>query len=170
MKRLDLIGHKYHRLTVTEFAGMDKDHQSLWKTKCDCGTEKDVRGYALRNGNCKSCGCLLVEQGRKAGLSHRTHRMTRTPVHNSWTAMINRCLNPNNGNYIFYGSIGVKVCDKWLKFEGFYEDMGDRPEGTTLDRINPFGDYTKENCRWADKKTQSHNSRKNYIKEVICRP
>jgi hypothetical protein len=81
-----------------------------------------------------------------------------------------RCLNYKSTSYLFYGALGIKICDKWMTFEGFYEDMGDRPEGTSLDRINPFGDYNKENCRWADKKTQLHNSRKNYIKEVICRP
>ena len=170
MKRLDLIGHKFTKLTVTEFAGMDNAKQSMWKVKCECGTEKTVKGYALRNGNTKSCGCLLVEQGRKAGLSHGTHRMSNTRTYKSWDAMKARCLNYKSTSYLFYGALGVKICDKWMTFEGFYEDMGDRPEGTSLDRINPFGDYNKENCRWADKKTQLHNSRKNYIKEVICRP
>lgn len=169
MKRLNLTGQRFSRLLVTEFAGMDKNNQSVWKCICDCGKESISLGYTLKNGNKKSCGCLLVEVGRVMGLKHRTHKMNGSPAHTSWTAMKARCLNPNNKKYKYYGGIGTKVCEKWMTFEGFYEDMGDRPNGTSLDRIDPFGDYEKSNCRWADKETQLKNTKLNFIKEMICR-
>ena len=170
MKRLDLIGQRFSRLLVTEFAGMDKNKQSQWNCLCDCGVEKVLLGYSLRNGGVKSCGCMLKDVGRTMGLAHRTHQMTSTLAYKSWNSMKNRCLNPNHNKYNYYGGIGVKVCDKWMTFEGFHEDMGDRPKGTSLDRINPFGDYEKDNCRWADKNTQLKNTRMNFVKELICRP
>jgi hypothetical protein len=73
--------------------------------------------------------------------------------------MIQRCTNPKRHNYPYYGGRGIKICERWLKFEFFFEDMGERPEGMTLERLNNDGDYCQENCIWADKKTQSKNRR-----------
>lgn len=92
--------------------------------------------------------------GRTHGQSHRT----RTYV--SWDSMIQRCTNPKTKNWRWYGAMGVAVCDRWRKFANFYEDMGDRPEGMTLDRINPAGNYEPGNCRWADSLTQGRNKRR----------
>ena len=164
-----LVGNRYGKLLVVERVGVDHRKQSLYKCVCDCGNEKVIRSYSIKYGNTKSCGCLRREVGAKIG-SIKKHGMVKTPTHNSWSTMKERCLNPKSKSYMYYGGSDVQVCEKWLTFEGFYEDMGERPKGTSLDRINPFGDYTKENCRWADKYTQSHNKRKNYIKELICRP
>lgn len=86
-----------------------------------------------------------------------THKMTGTPTYRSWFCMKQRCLNPNNHKYESYGGNGIGVCDRWLDFSNFYEDMGVRPEETTLDRIDNAGDYTPENCRWADIQTQNRN-------------
>jgi len=81
--------------------------------------------------------------------------------------MKKRCLDKTERSYRWYGAKGVTICDKWMNFEGFLKDMGERPDGKTLDRINPFGNYEKDNCRWADNATQKSNTRKRYA-EAVC--
>jgi len=89
-----------------------------------------------------------------------TH-LTRTPTYNSWRKARERVYNPNANNYKYYGAKGVKMCDSWVdSFETFLEDMGERPEGTTIDRINPAGDYEPDNCRWSTPKVQANNKRR----------
>ena len=82
-----------------------------------------------------------------------------SPEYHSWSCMLQRCTNPTRKSYKHYGGKGVRVCDRWLQFENFLADMGSRPAGLSLDRIDVTGDYTKENCRWADNTTQARNSR-----------
>ena len=164
--KLDLVGQKFSKLFVSEFSHSDARKERWYKCVCECGNETTARGAALRTGNKKSCGCLRVTEGQKAGLRSKIHGMIKTPTHNSWTSMKARCLNQADTNYKFYGAKGVSVCDRWLEFTNFLEDMGERPEGKTLDRINPFGNYEPENCRWADLQTQHQNTRKNYNGEL----
>lgn len=90
------------------------------------------------------------------------HGMTGTKTYNSWIAMISRCTRPENDRYHNYGGRGITVCKRWLKFENFYKDMGDRPAGKTLDRKDVNGNYTKSNCRWANPETQYSNMVKNH--------
>jgi hypothetical protein len=168
-KKLDLVGQRFAKLLVIAFAGQDKMQQSLFSCICDCGKNHIVRGYMLRNGNTKSCGCLRVTVGKLQGLQTKKHGMIGTPTYKTWQSMKNRCLNPNHNKYKFYGGLGVKIAEEWNTFEGFLEDMGVRPNNMTLDRLNPFKDYTKENCRWADNETQIKNTRRNYFKEnLLC--
>ncbi len=162
MPKMNLIGMRYGKLTVVSDYPSDKRQQSRFVCECDCGNTNVVLGRVLKSGDAKSCGCLRIEEGRKAGLKSAKHGMLRTPTYRSWQAMKDRCLNKNSPNTKWYGEKGVKICDSWLTFEGFLADMGERPEGTTLDRINPFGDYEPENCRWADEATQKANTRKSY--------
>jgi hypothetical protein len=86
--------------------------------------------------------------------------MHRTPTYGSWAAMKERCTRPQHRFWKHYGGRGIKVCKRWQKFENFLADMGVRPDGMTLDRINPEGNYTPKNCRWADRYTQRRNRRK----------
>lgn len=84
---------------------------------------------------------------------------SKTPEYQAWTSMKNRCYNPKYDYYYRYGGRGIKVCDRWLKsFDNFLEDMGERPEGTSLDRINNDGNYETGNCRWADNNLQKVNT------------
>jgi len=167
MPKMNLVGMRYGRLTVVDNYPSDKKQQSRFVCECDCGNKHIALGRLLKTGDVKSCGCLRVEECRKIGFKAAKHKMTRTPTYYSWQSMKDRCLNKNSTNLRWYGEKGVKICDKWLSYEGFLEDMGERPEGTTLDRINPFGDYEPDNCRWADMTTQKANTRKSYAR-VQC--
>lgn len=95
-----------------------------------------------------------------------THGMSNTPTHSSWRSMIQRCYNPKCSKYEYYGGKGITVCDKWRFFEGFYDDMGRRPEGTSLDRIDVTGSYEPSNCRWLDarlNRAQASKNRKHFM-------
>jgi len=159
MKRLNIIGKRFGKLYVIKDVGTSGNGCSLFKCRCDCGVEKIIIGGSLtkKNGT-KSCGCLIRERTIEI---KTTHGKTKTPEYRAWAAFLNRCYNKNNKNYDRYGKKGIKVCDRWKdSFLNFLEDMGNRPSSKhTVDRKNPYGDYTPENCRWATLLQQSHNQR-----------
>ena len=110
-------------------------------------------------------GCLdelTDRKDKKTGKFIKTHGMCGTKIHKSWAAMKERCCNKNCKSYYNYGGRGITVCPEWLEFENFYKDMGDMPEGLTLDRIDNNGDYNKDNCKWSTKKEQQNNRRQNH--------
>ena len=124
-----------------------------WVCECECGRVKAFRDSNLQSGNTKSCGCIKPQYAK----SRLTHGMTGTRTHQSWLSMKSRCLNPKVHNYKYYGSRGIKVCKRWMKFENFFADMGERPAGMTLERKNRDGNYELGNCVWATRTEQARN-------------
>lgn len=163
--KYDLTGQRFGRLLILCISPhQTKGEDTLWIGKCDCGYVGDFQSYLLRKGYTKSCGCL-----KKLGttLEHgHTRGRAKTRTYYSWSAMRQRCMNPNNNRYALYGGRGIKVCPEWDLFEQFFIDMGERPDGKTLDRIDVDGDYSAENCRWADVVQQRTNRRDSRRKEV----
>jgi len=161
--RINLQGHKFGKLTVIEFVSVLKE-RTLWLCRCDCGQSKVMRQDYLTGGRGKSCGCLSKEML----LKRTTHNKWGSREYNSWGNMIQRCTNKNHNNYKLYGGRGITVCDRWLEsFENFYEDMGLRPKGTSLDRKDNDGNYCKENCKWSTQKEQCNNTRRNRINQLV---
>lgn len=152
----EYIGTRQGILSVLSL-DRDKNSNIVYICQCDCGNKTRTYRSSLKNG-AKSCGCL---RNKQTGERSTTHKLSNSPIYNSYTSMIARCTKKNKDNYHRYGGRGIKVCDRWLEsFENFYEDMGDRPDGFTLDRIDPDGNYEPDNCRWADTVTQSINKSK----------
>ena len=149
-----LVGESFGRLTLLEWAGRDARGESHFLCDCCCGNSSTASLGNIRSGHTKSCGCLGEESRVK-------HGRCGTPVYLSWRSMIQRCTNPKSPNYYLYGGRGITVCSRWLtSIENFIEDLGDRPEGTSLDRIDNDGNYEPPNCRWATAKEQQQNTRK----------
>lgn len=135
-------------------------HLRAVTVRCDCSTTRAVRVQLLRDGQSKSCGCLHKEiQAVRLKAYATTHGLTRTGAWNSWMAMKTRCENEWNKAFKYYGGRGIQVCERWKSFENFYADMGDRPKGLTIDRIDVDGNYEPGNCRWATQQEQCRNKR-----------
>jgi hypothetical protein len=148
----DEVGKRYGRLVVLERATEVKHHNPHWRCQCDCGSICLSTGSNLRSGKMNSCGCIQRE--RPNGLRHGHSRKLRTPTYQTWVAMRNRCYRKSQDNFSRYGGKGIQVCARWFDFANFLSDMGERPMGMTLDRINSDGHYMPSNCRWATLKEQ----------------
>lgn len=148
-KKLNVEGQRFGRLVVLDCTpeGADKGR---WFCLCDCGTTTLARSSNIVRGFTKGCGCRVQ-------LGNTTHGMFGTREYTSWHMLRQRCTNLKNKRWKLYGGRGILVCERWSTFENFYADMGPRPPGTSIDRIDVNGNYEPSNCRWADAKTQALN-------------
>jgi hypothetical protein len=174
MLRKDRVGQKWGLLTVKEFHGRNSARCALWLCVCTCGNTTIVEGSTLQAGRVKSCGCLRREMCRVMGTNNITHggrrHGKRTPENCSFTMMLSRCYNPKATGYKRYGGRGIRVCRQWRhSFKNFLADMGTRPVGTTLDRVNPNGNYTRRNCRWRTPAQQQQNTRRTKLSALKVR-
>lgn len=143
-----MIGEVFGQLTVVSI-GWVRNGKRLWRCSCACGAERLVPTGALRSGNTKSCGCMRESRFLSHGLSKtRTYRI--------WRAMLNRCRQAQYEKY--YGSL--TVCERWSAFENFLSDMGEAPEGLSIDRKDNNKGYAPDNCRWATQTQQVRNTRR----------
>lgn len=159
------IGDKFGMLTI--LSEVDRvNGRRMFLCQCECGNQKVVSGekMARRVSATKSCGCwhkYLLEHG-----SHITHGHTHNPLYSCWNGMMQRCYNPRLTGYKDYGGRGITVCERWHDIANFIADMGVRPAGMSIDRIDNSQGYHPSNCRWATPSQQTRNTRQNHLIEV----
>lgn len=152
--RQNLIGRKFGKLTVIGLSDRTPAGRQKWICECECGGKRSTTGGNLKRGMNISCGCV------KPGPSSHGHCVGgETPTYRVWNHMRSRCQNTKSQFYRHYGGRGISVCERWQRFENFLQDMGPRPDGLSLDRIDNNGNYEPENCRWATNAHQQLNKR-----------
>lgn len=162
-KAIDMTGQRVGQWTVLRYSHRSAPPRprTYWWCRCDCGAEKAVLAYGLRNGTSKSCGCRVPAIVTKAAT---THGLTRHPAYGSYRAMVSRCKYPTSDAWELYGGRGIKVCDQWDTFEGFWADMGPTwKPGLWIERVDVNGNYEPANCTWASPMEQGANRRSNVI-------
>lgn len=156
---VDITGIRFGRLVPMRRHGKC-GNAWMWLCQCDCGSKPVILGANLRRGMTRSCGCLRREVTSKRMKAIKTHGMSNTPTYVSWQRMWQRCGYTKDKKYHLYGGRGIMVCKRWSKFENFLSDMGERPPGRTLGRIDPDGNYHPANCAWQTPYEQRHNRSK----------
>jgi hypothetical protein len=144
-------GDKINRLTAIRYLNRKKSNQ-IWLFECDCGNQLEIEPSKVLSGNTKSCGCLNLEMIAERFTTHgHTKNKKFSGSYRAWRAMKDRCARQKEYE-------NIDICNEWLKFEVFFNDMGDRPKGKTLDRIDNSKGYEKDNCRWANRQEQIRNT------------
>ena len=156
---IDITNMIFGRLCAIKRIG-SKNGKPIWLCKCSCGNTITTLGESLRSGNTKSCGCL---QKDTAANIFTKHGLSKTRTYNIWNGIVTRCTNKKHHSYALYGALGLSICDRWLSFENFFNDMGECPNNHSIDRININEGYNPSNCRWASNFVQSRNKRTNVL-------
>ena len=159
-KKIDMSGRRFGRLSVLREEQARKGRRVMWHCQCDCGNQPIVDGSALRSGNTYSCGCARREV---SAIKSFKHGGVGSSTYDVWESMKKRCFDPNQMSYPNYGGKGIHVCKRWMSFESFLADMGVRPDGMSIDRIDNTKGYEPGNCRWATPTEQQRNRTNNKI-------
>lgn len=169
-RRIDITGQIFGRLTVVSFADVNIHGHARWNCVCECGGVATASRLNLMNGHVQSCKCLMKELAseRQRGIAKKHGHAVDdhlSPTYKSWRSMIKRCTNPKVHGWEHYGGATppVIVCDRWLKFENFLADMGERPDGTTLSRVGDAGNYEYGKVVWG---TTPHQFRQRRVKRA----
>lgn len=152
-KLIDLTGQRFGRLQVLEKTKRTKGHL-YWKCACDCGAITEVSGPNLRSSVTKSCGCLHRESIKSRTM---THGESQSKTYSIWAGIKARCFDEKSSSYQFYGAKGIRLCERWKRFENFLADMGECKEGMSIERIDINGDYEPSNCKWIALGDQAKN-------------
>jgi hypothetical protein len=158
----DLTGKRFGRLVVERRDGSSSRGYASWACVCDCGNDTTVASNLLVRGSTASCGCLSSERAsERAKRTFTTHGRSKTPEYIAWVGMKSRCYDQGSPAFSNYGGRGIRVCDEWRSsFETFLADMGCRPDADhSLDRVDPNGNYCRQNCIWGSRDDQIEHRR-----------
>jgi hypothetical protein len=162
--RVEMTGLRFGKLLVLGYSHTNEHRKPVWKCLCDCGNVAFIRGFVMRSGHTVSCGCYGLVAGREHLIKRQQenfiHGAVGTPTYKSWDSAKQRCFNPNDDHFEGYAARGITMCIQWREsFPVFLTDMGERPKGRTLHRIDNDGNYEPGNCKWATAKEQCENRR-----------